>query len=77
MGNTALGQQPLSKWLTTAEAARYVKVKDRTLALWAREGKVKSYPLSGTTRHVRRFLIADLDAMLFGPSVALHPKGVQ
>lgn len=71
------GQQPPSPWLTATEAARYVQVKHRTLSLWARQGKVKSYPLSGTTRKIRRFLVSDLDAMLGLPSVALHAKGVQ
>jgi excisionase family DNA binding protein len=60
------GQQ----WLTTSEAASYLRVQTRTLALWAREGKVKSYLLSGTLRQTRRFLIIDLDAMLLTPSVA-------
>jgi excisionase family DNA binding protein len=71
------GQHPPSPWLTAVEAARYVQVKHRTLSLWARQGKVKSYPLSGTTRKIRRFLVSDLDDMLGLPSVALHTKGVQ
>jgi excisionase family DNA binding protein len=58
-----------SRWLTATEAAEYVKVKRRTLIAWAREGKVKAYRLSGTRRHVWRFLREDLDAMLTGPSV--------
>ena len=61
-----------SEWLTAAEAAAYVKVKVRTLLLWARQGKVKGYLLSGTSRHRRhvwRFRRSDLDAMLTGPSV--------
>jgi hypothetical protein len=30
-----------SQWLTTIEAAQYLKVKERTLLLWVRQGKVK------------------------------------
>jgi excisionase family DNA binding protein len=58
------------KWLTTAEAAEYLSIEPRTLSLWARQGKVKSYLLSGTLRRTRRFLVSDLDDMLTTPSVA-------
>ena len=57
-----------SDWLTAAEAASYLSVKVRTLLLWARQGKVKAYSLSGTQRRVWRFRAADLDAMLLGSS---------
>lgn len=49
------------EWLTVAEAARYLKVKSRTLLFWVRLGKVKGYPLSGTQRRTWRFLKVDLD----------------
>ena len=58
-----------SDWLTAEEAARYLKVKTRTLLAWVRKGRIKGYPLSGTKRHVWRFRVPDLDAMLVGPSV--------
>lgn len=48
-----------SEWLTVAEAARYLKVKSRTLLLWVRQGKVKGFALSGMKRHVWRFRQAD------------------
>jgi predicted site-specific integrase-resolvase len=60
-----------SKWLTSGEAARHLKVEPRTLLLWARQGKVKGYILSGTQRVTWRFLRSDLDATLTPPSVAL------
>ena len=63
-------------WLTAREAAFYLKVKVRTVLLWARQGKVKAYALSGTKRHVWRFRAEDLDAMLVGPSVPCS-KGAQ
>ncbi len=75
-----------SDWLTAKEAAEYLKVKDRTILTWARQGRLKGYPLSGTKRHIWRFLKSDLDAAILGPSavvnsvspsVALHTKGVQ
>lgn len=55
---------PPAPWLTAAEAARYLKVKERTLLLWVRQGKVQAFALSGTKRHVWRFRIADLDTAL-------------
>lgn len=58
-----------SEWLTANEAARYLKIAPRTLLLWAREGRLKGYPLSGTRRHVWRFRHVHLDAMLNKPSV--------
>jgi excisionase family DNA binding protein len=60
-----------SEWMTTAEAAGYLRVEPRTLALWARQGKVKGRVLSGTQRITWRFLRSDLDAKLTEPSVAL------
>jgi excisionase family DNA binding protein len=58
-----------SEWLTVAEAARYLKIKSRTLLLWVRQGKVKAFALSGMKRHVWRFRQADLDAALLEASV--------
>jgi len=66
-----------SEWLTAREAAHYLRVEPRTVLLWTRQGKLKGYSLSGTRRRVWRFRYTDLDAMLTGPSVALHTKGVQ
>ncbi len=59
----------METWLTLSEAARHLKVKPRTLALWARQGKVKAYALSGSSRHVWRFRAEDLDAALLAPPV--------
>lgn len=55
---------PHSTWLTAAEAARHLKIKTRTLLFWARSGKIKAHSLTGTKRHVWRFLQSDLDAIL-------------
>ena len=71
-----VGSSVEGQWLTATEAAHYLKVKPRTLLLWARQGKVTGYPLSGTERRVWRFRQADLDAMLVGPSVPCA-KGAQ
>ena len=57
-------QNSTSEWLTANEAAEYLKIKPRTLQLWAREGKVRGYPLSGTKRHIWRFRRQDLDSTL-------------
>jgi excisionase family DNA binding protein len=53
-----------TQWLTATEAALYLKVKPRTLVLWAREGKVPAHRLSGVRRCIWRFLRSELDAML-------------
>jgi excisionase family DNA binding protein len=58
-----------SEWLTVPEAADYLRVKPRTLLLWARQGRVKAFALSGTQRHVWRFRRQDLDAALLESSV--------
>ena len=51
-------------WMTTAEAASYVKIKPRTLLKWVREGSIKAWPLHGTTRKTWRFRKEDLDSAL-------------
>jgi len=60
-------------WLTADEAAAYLKVKTRTLLLWARQGKLKGYVLSGTTRHVWRFRHQDLDSAMMENHVLISP----
>jgi excisionase family DNA binding protein len=65
------GQQIESPWLTAKEAADYLKVKQRTILLWARQGQLKGYTLSGTKRCVWRFLQMDLDAALLGNPIVL------
>ena len=54
----------MNGWLTANEAAAYLKVRPRTLLLWARQGKILAHRLSGVRRYVYRFLRAELDAML-------------
>ncbi|MGH9543672.1 MAG: helix-turn-helix domain-containing protein [Terriglobales bacterium] len=62
-------EQNNNPWLTTGEAAAYLKVRPGTLLRWVRCGKVPSHRLSGTKRIVWRFLRAELDDMLCAPSV--------
>ena len=59
-----LPQIQVTPWMTTAEAAAYLKIKPRTLLIWVRKGKVQAYVLSGTERRVWRFLRTNLDTML-------------
>ena len=63
-----------SEWLTASEAADYLRVRVRTLLLWARQGKVKAYALSGIKRRVWRFRQQDLDAVLMASAVLLSPS---
>ena len=70
------------EWLTTTEAAHYLKVKPRSLLLWVREGRVPAYALSGTERRVWRFRREDLDNSLLSrpvvtsetPAVLAHKR---
>jgi excisionase family DNA binding protein len=66
--NSEIAAGTSTEWLTAAEAAQYLKIHVRTLLLWARQGKVKGYALSGTQRHVWRFRCDDLDAGFFLPA---------
>lgn len=60
-----------TEWMTTEEAAAYLKVKPRSLLLWVRGGKLQAYALSGTKRRIWRFRKDDLDsALLSKPMVS-------
>jgi len=62
--------------MSAEQSAAYLVVGPRTLLAWVRQGKVKGYKLSGTKRHVWRFLIEDLDATMVTPSVALQNRRI-
>ena len=74
MATTNSRSIPHSEWLTAQEAAAHLRVKVRTVLLWARQGKVKAYSLSGTKRRVWRFRLEDLDATLMASPVLLSPS---
>ena len=59
----------VGEWLTAIEAARHLKIKSRTLLLWARQGKIKAFAPSGTKRRVWRFRKTDLDAAFLESAV--------
>jgi excisionase family DNA binding protein len=68
---------PESGWLTSKEAAAYLKVKPRSLLLWVRQGKLQAYALSGTKRRIWRFHREDLDSALRSkPVVSCLPPAV-
>ena len=64
----------MNEWLMLNEAAAYLKINPRTLALWARQKKVPAHRLSGIRRCVWRFSRRELDAM-FGLSSADSAEG--
>jgi excisionase family DNA binding protein len=67
----------LRNWLTSGEAADYLRVKPRSLLLWVRQGKLQAYALSGTKRRVWRFRKDDLDsALLSKPVVSCDASAV-
>lgn len=53
-----------SGWMTTTEAAAYLKTKPRTLLKWVREGSIHGWPLHGSKRRIWRFRREDLDSAL-------------
>ena len=60
-------------WMTSTEAAAYLKVNPRSLLLWVRQGKLPAYALSGMKRRVWRFRREDLDtALLSRPVLTLE-----
>jgi excisionase family DNA binding protein len=66
-----------SDWLTTSEAATYLKVKPRSLLQWTRQGKIRGHVLSGTKRRLWRFRREDLDSSLLSePVVSCQPLTV-
>jgi excisionase family DNA binding protein len=66
-----------AEWLTATEAAMYLRIKPRTILLWARQGHIRGYRLSGTRRVTWRFLRTDLDATLTSPSVVLTKRRIR
>ncbi len=77
-GSDLVNNSTETLWLTSREAGSYLKkVEARTILMWARQGKVKGYVLSGIRRQTWRFLHSDLDAMLLMPSVALTKRRIQ
>jgi len=58
------------EWLTAKEAAQHLRVKERTVLKWAKEGRIPGHPLSGSQRITWRFLKSELDGMLMLPSAA-------
>lgn len=67
-------QTSQSEWLTAQEAAKYLKVKSRSLLLWVRQGKIQAYALSGTRRRVWRFRQQNLDAALLSKPLLDSPS---
>ena len=66
----------MSDWMTTSEAAEYLRVKPRSLLLWVRQGKLPAYALSGTRRRVWRFRKDELDDALVSKRVESEPLTV-
>ena len=63
-----------TEWLTANEAAQHLRVKPRTILVWAKQGRIPGHPLSGSSRITWRFLKSELDAMLALPSAAEHGR---
>jgi len=64
-------EEAVSQWLTANEAARYLRIRPRTLLVWVRDGKVPAYALSGKKRRIWRFRREDLDSTLLAHPVIL------
>jgi hypothetical protein len=55
------------RWLTPAEAAKYIQLRPRTLLAKVRSGDVIGHCLSGSKRKTWRFRESELDASLRRP----------
>ncbi len=58
------------RWLTATEAAEYLGINPRTILLWARQGRIRAYVLSGMKRHMWRFSLTDLEDFVIHNQVA-------
>lgn len=56
------------RWMTRRDAAELLKVKERTIDAWAREGRLPRYYLAGSKR-TPRFRVEDLHALARGENV--------
>ena len=55
-------------WMTSAEAAEYLRLSPRTIIELARDRKIPGHILSGITRHTWRFRRDELDRFMMGES---------
>lgn len=53
-----------TQWVTVAEAAAHLRVKPRTILVWAKTGRIPAHKLSGLQRCTWRFLRDELDAFM-------------
>lgn len=56
----------LSEWLTTKEAANYLRCAVKTLYNYKCQGKIKAYCFGGRTKGSLRFKKNDLDSFITG-----------
>jgi excisionase family DNA binding protein len=75
--STVSQPQPITEWLTSQEAAAYLKISPRTAVDLAKRGVIPGHPLSGAKRIRWRFLRAELDAKLLSLSAAAGPGRIQ
>lgn len=73
--STLAGGPATTAWLSTREAADYIKTKPRTLQERVRQGKIKAYASSGTSRHVWLFRQIDLDTAILARPAVLSETG--
>jgi excisionase family DNA binding protein len=60
------------EWLTSEEAAKYLKLSPRTIVALAHAGKLPAHALTGTQRRTWRFLSSELDAVMMNPPAVLN-----
>ena len=56
--------RPYQRWIATAEAARKLKVSPKTVARWAKEGKLEYQSTLGGHRRYKRVYIDEMAARL-------------
>jgi len=64
------------EWMTAKQAAQYLQLSTRHVIELARAGALPGHTLSGTQRHVWRFLASELDSAMLGAPVVLTERSV-
>ena len=61
-------------FIDTATIAAHIGMSPRTIAKWARDGRIPAHPVSGTARRTWRFKLSEVDfAFASQPSSATIP----
>lgn len=67
-------QLEFEPFIDTATVAAHIGMSPRTIAKWARDGRIPAHPVSGTARRTWRFKLSEVDfALASQPNGAILP----